>query len=192
MKVRPNESFKMLSTSIHLIKDKIYDAIHAENIPGWEENGIIFIPNAENDTGETGFILRKGEYRIVMTTNKHGSLVPIGTSACARHGYYSAEPPEAFFGELVEKRDRKPGMIYVNDCRKPPHWAPGGKGVWISYYAFPTQLAKDMAAAYPLGVGPQSIEVIGWKNGQLLTIISNISSDSLRFQFEFWAGLTGE
>jgi hypothetical protein len=56
MKVKPNESYKLLGTSITLDKNLVYDADHATNQPDWKERGLIFVEE---------ILLEKGEYEIV-------------------------------------------------------------------------------------------------------------------------------
>jgi len=105
--------------------------------------------------------------------------------------YYNNYPPEAYFTGLVPEAEKKEGMIYVKDNRLPSFETVDGKNVYIgARYAYPTQLAQVLSAEYPLGLGPMSIEVIPWKNGQILTIIHNNSCDEIHFDFAFWAGLT--
>lgn len=107
--------------------------------------------------------------------------------------YYLEEPPESFFHTLVPESEKQKGMIFVNDKRLPSFEVVNGKNVYIgTRYAFPTDLAKELSDEYPLGLGPQSLEIIPWKNGQILTIIHNNSMDNIRFDFEFWASLTRE
>lgn len=56
MKVKPNESYKLLGTSITLVKGKTYNATIATNQPDYEEKGLIFVE---------GILLATGEYEIV-------------------------------------------------------------------------------------------------------------------------------
>jgi hypothetical protein len=56
MKVKPNESYKLLGTSTTLDKNRTYNADHATNQPDWEERGLIFVEE---------ILLEKGEYEIV-------------------------------------------------------------------------------------------------------------------------------
>lgn len=65
MKVRPLGDFKMLGSCISVSKDKVYDAIHATNLPNWEERGLIFIQDAEGDTTNLGFLLDQADYEVV-------------------------------------------------------------------------------------------------------------------------------
>jgi hypothetical protein len=56
MKVKPNENYHLLGTSIKLDKNLVYDAEPATNQPQWEERGLIFVNE---------ILLEKGEYEIV-------------------------------------------------------------------------------------------------------------------------------
>ena len=62
MKVRPKESYKMLSTEISVTAGKMYEAVPATNSPNCEKEGKIFITNAEGDTSGIGFLLVHDEY----------------------------------------------------------------------------------------------------------------------------------
>lgn len=56
MKVKPNESYKLLGTSISLVKRRVYKAAIATNQPDYKEKGLIFVK---------GVLLGNGEYEIV-------------------------------------------------------------------------------------------------------------------------------
>ena len=56
MKIKPNESFKLLGTGIELDKNKIYESEDASNIPDYKERGLVFV---------NGILLDKSEYEIV-------------------------------------------------------------------------------------------------------------------------------
>lgn len=57
MKVKPNESYKLLGTSLSLVKGRVYKAIIATNQPDYKEKGLIFV---------RGILLGNGEYEIVQ------------------------------------------------------------------------------------------------------------------------------
>lgn len=56
MKVKPNESYKLLGTSISLVKGRVYKATIATNQPDYKKKGLIFVK---------GVLLCNGEYEIV-------------------------------------------------------------------------------------------------------------------------------
>jgi hypothetical protein len=56
MKVKPNESYKLLGTSISLVKGRVYKAAIATNQPDYKKKGLIFVK---------GVLLCNGEYEIV-------------------------------------------------------------------------------------------------------------------------------
>lgn len=56
MKIKPNESFKLLGTDIELDKNKTYEAEVAWNIPNHKERGLVFVE---------GLLLDKYEYDVV-------------------------------------------------------------------------------------------------------------------------------
>ena len=65
MRVRIKTDLKLLATGIALTGGKIYDAVIAENLPNFKEEGKIFITNAEGDTSEIGFMLTRDDYNII-------------------------------------------------------------------------------------------------------------------------------
>ena len=65
MKVRPKESYKVLSTEISVTAGTVYDAVPATNQPDYEKDGKIFITNAEGDSTVIGLLLVRGEYETV-------------------------------------------------------------------------------------------------------------------------------
>lgn len=92
--------------------------------------------------------------------------------------------PEEFFSDLIEidyfsKKRQPKGYVFVNDHRKEDG---------LQYFGKPTELAQELAEAYPLGQGVVScIEIIEWKDGNVLTILSTSAEN--HFKFDFWAGL---
>lgn len=60
MKIKPNESFKLLGTDIELDKNKTYEAEVASNIPNHKERGLVFVE---------GLLLDKYEYAVVGRAN---------------------------------------------------------------------------------------------------------------------------
>jgi hypothetical protein len=56
MRVKPNENYALLGTSIKLNKNKVYEAVPATNQPNYDENDAIFVGD---------FLLVKGEYKVV-------------------------------------------------------------------------------------------------------------------------------
>ncbi len=56
MRVKPNENYKLLGTSIELDKERVYDAVKATNQPNYEEEGLIFVSE---------ILLNKNEYVVV-------------------------------------------------------------------------------------------------------------------------------
>tara|TARA_B100001250_G_C19648874_1_gene721679 strand:- start:499 stop:762 length:264 start_codon:yes stop_codon:yes gene_type:complete len=43
MRVKPNENYKLLGTSIELAKERVYDAVKATNQPNNKQEGLIFV-----------------------------------------------------------------------------------------------------------------------------------------------------
>lgn len=64
MKVRPNENYRLLGTSIVLDNTKSYNYSHATNQPDWKEKGLIFVHESDEDDC-VGVLLGTGEYEIV-------------------------------------------------------------------------------------------------------------------------------
>ena len=56
IKVRPKLAYKLLGTSIELDPEKVYDAVQARHIPGWEERELLWVNEV---------LLEKGEYTII-------------------------------------------------------------------------------------------------------------------------------
>lgn len=65
MKVIPKESYKMLGSSIFVKAGHVYDAEPAANQPEYQERGLIFITNAENDGCGLGFLLDSNDYTVI-------------------------------------------------------------------------------------------------------------------------------
>lgn len=63
MKAKPLHNYKLLGTDIVLDCTKTYSFSHATNQPDWEEKGLIFIYEREDDP--VGVLLERGEYLIV-------------------------------------------------------------------------------------------------------------------------------
>jgi hypothetical protein len=64
MIIKPQESFRLLGTSIRLDSGKTYQAINATNQPDWESKGLVFVL-VDGDIDGASFLLEKGEYEIV-------------------------------------------------------------------------------------------------------------------------------
>tara|TARA_R100001143_G_C3244858_1_gene80835 strand:- start:287 stop:460 length:174 start_codon:yes stop_codon:yes gene_type:complete len=56
MRIKPNESYKLLGTTLQLDKGRVYDAVKATNQPNYEEEGLIFVSE---------ILLNKNEYQVV-------------------------------------------------------------------------------------------------------------------------------
>ena len=56
MKVKPNENYELLGTSIKLDKNKVYAAVPATNQPNYKAMGMVFVGD---------ILLVKGEYKVV-------------------------------------------------------------------------------------------------------------------------------
>ena len=63
--VRPRSDFRMLGSGISLSSSKTYTAIDAINQPNWESRGLVFVLDAEGDTGNIGFLLDQHDYVVV-------------------------------------------------------------------------------------------------------------------------------
>lgn len=57
--VRPKLAYKLLGTHLQLDPNKVYPAIQARNVSGWEERGLIYVGD------ENGIMLEQGEYTVV-------------------------------------------------------------------------------------------------------------------------------
>jgi len=94
--------------------------------------------------------------------------------------------PEKFYSDVVKIKTH-------GSSEKPPD---GHVFIWdhrikdeFQRWAKPTELAENLALEYPLGGGSiSSMEIIQWKDGNVLTLIS-VDSDLEGFKFTFWAGL---
>ena len=58
MKIKPNESYHLMGTSITLDKNKVYEGIIATNQPDYEEKGLVFCGD---------ILLARGEYTEVTS-----------------------------------------------------------------------------------------------------------------------------
>lgn len=56
MRVKPNENYELLGTSIKLDKNKVYEAVPATNQPNHKAMGMVFVGD---------FLLNKTEYRVI-------------------------------------------------------------------------------------------------------------------------------
>ena len=56
MKIKPNENYKLLGTSIQISKDTIYTVEFATNQPNWKEKGSVFCE---------GILLHREDYTII-------------------------------------------------------------------------------------------------------------------------------
>ena len=63
--VRPRSDFKLMGSGISVSSSKTYTAIDAINQPNWESRGLVFVLDAEGDTGNIGFLLDKHDYVVV-------------------------------------------------------------------------------------------------------------------------------
>ncbi len=63
--VRPRSDFRMLGSGISVSSSRTYTAIDAINQPYWESRGLVFILDAEGDTGNIGFLLDQHDYVVV-------------------------------------------------------------------------------------------------------------------------------
>ena len=63
--VRPRSDFRLLGSGISVSSSKTYTAIDAINQPNWESRGLVFVLDAEGDTGNIGFLLDKHDYVVV-------------------------------------------------------------------------------------------------------------------------------
>jgi hypothetical protein len=63
--VRPRSDFKLMGSGLSLSATKTYTAIDAINQPDWESRGLVFVLDAEGDTGNIGFLLDKHDYVVV-------------------------------------------------------------------------------------------------------------------------------
>ena len=63
--VSPRSDFKLMGSGISLSSSKTYTAIDAINQPNWESRGLVFVLDAEGDTGNIGFLLDKHDYVVV-------------------------------------------------------------------------------------------------------------------------------
>ena len=60
MRIKPNESYKLLGTTLELDKEKVYGAVKATNQPNYEEEGLIFVRLWRGE-----ILLNKNEYQVV-------------------------------------------------------------------------------------------------------------------------------
>ena len=63
--VRPRSDFKLMGSGLSLSATKTYTAIDAINHPNWESRGLVFVLDAEGDTGNIGFLLDQHDYVVV-------------------------------------------------------------------------------------------------------------------------------
>lgn len=63
--VRPRSDFKLMGSGLSLSATKTYTAIDAINQPNWESRGLVFVLDAEGDTGNIGFLLDQHDYVMV-------------------------------------------------------------------------------------------------------------------------------
>ena len=63
--VRPRSDFKLMGSGISVSSSKPYTAIDAINQPNWESRGLVFVLDAEGDTGNIGFRLAQHDYVVV-------------------------------------------------------------------------------------------------------------------------------
>ena len=63
--VRPRSDFKLMGSGISVSSSKTYTAIDAINQPNWESRGLVFVLDAEGDTGNIGFLLDQHDYVVV-------------------------------------------------------------------------------------------------------------------------------
>ena len=63
--VRPRSDFKLMGSGLSLSATKTYTAIDAINQPNWESRGLVFVLDAEGDTGNIGFLLDQHDYVVV-------------------------------------------------------------------------------------------------------------------------------
>jgi hypothetical protein len=63
--VRPRSDFKLMGSGLSLSATKTYTAIDAINQPDWESRGLVFVLDAEGDTGNICFLLDKHDYVVV-------------------------------------------------------------------------------------------------------------------------------
>ena len=63
--VRPRSDFRLMGSGLSLSETKTYTAIDAINQPNWESRGLVFVLDAEGDTGNIGFLLDKHDYVVV-------------------------------------------------------------------------------------------------------------------------------
>jgi len=93
--------------------------------------------------------------------------------------------PEKFFTDVMKIKRH-------GSSERPPK---GHKFIWdhrvndeFQRWGKPTELAEECAQDYPLGQGfIANIEIIEWKDGNVLTILKTSAENG--FQFDFWAGL---
>ena len=57
LQIRPKMAYKLLGTGLQLDTDKVYDAVVARNLPGWQERQCVFVEDA--------IVLEGDEYEIV-------------------------------------------------------------------------------------------------------------------------------
>ena len=63
--VRPRSDFKLMGSGISVSSSKTYTAIDAINQPNWESRGLVFVLDAEGDTGIIGCLLDQHDYVVV-------------------------------------------------------------------------------------------------------------------------------
>ena len=95
--------------------------------------------------------------------------------------YYSRALPHELYKNVSEKKG--PVRVFVGGSHV--------DGKWVSQFATPTLLAKEIANKYPLGLGGEAIssfETHKWDDGRILTVM-HVKSDLPGFTFGIWAGL---